>query len=62
MNITTLYKYIDFIKVFEKVPHQRLLNKVRAHGIEGKALNWSCLNYRQQSFNLWLKIRVVTCK
>ncbi len=24
--------YLDFNKAFDKVPHQRLLNKVRAHG------------------------------
>ena len=28
--------YLDFSKAFDKVPHQRLLHKVRAHGIGGK--------------------------
>jgi len=30
----------DFAKAFDKVPHQRLLRKLRAHGICGKILNW----------------------
>lgn len=32
--------YLDFSKVFDKVPHHRLLSKVRAHGIGGKVYNW----------------------
>ena len=32
--------YMDFAKAFDKVPHQRLLNKLTAYGIEGKLLNW----------------------
>ena len=31
---------MDFAKAFDKVPHQRLLNKLTAYGIEGKLLNW----------------------
>ncbi len=32
--------YLDFSKAFDKVPHQRLLNKVRAHGIDGRVYEW----------------------
>ncbi|CAM5076620.1 unnamed protein product [Eretmochelys imbricata] len=32
--------YLDFQKAFDKVPHQRLLSKVRCHGIRGKVLSW----------------------
>ena len=32
--------YLDFSKAFDKVPHQRLLNKIKAHGIGGKVFNW----------------------
>jgi len=32
--------FLDFAKAFDKVPHQRLLRKLRAHGICGKILNW----------------------
>ena len=42
--------YLDFSKAFDKVPHQRLLGKVRAHGIDGKILGWirSWLTDRRQ--------------
>jgi hypothetical protein len=32
--------YLDFQKAFDKVPHERLLKKVEAHGITGKILRW----------------------
>ena len=32
--------YLDFSKAFDKVPHQRLLEKFRAHSIDGKVLKW----------------------
>ena len=32
--------YLDFAKAFDKVPHFRLKEKCRAHGIEGKVLDW----------------------
>lgn len=32
--------YLDFSKAFDRVPHRRLLSKVKAHGIEGKVLEW----------------------
>jgi len=32
--------YLDFAKAFDTVPHQRLLEKLKAHGIGGKLWNW----------------------
>ena len=32
--------YLDFSKAFDRVPHRRLLSKVKAHGIGGKILEW----------------------
>jgi len=32
--------YLDFAKAFDKVPKERLLEKLRAHGIKGQVLNW----------------------
>ena len=32
--------YLDFQKAFDKVPHSRLLLKVRALGIDGKIARW----------------------
>lgn len=32
--------YLDFCKAFDKVPHRRLLAKVKALGIDGILLNW----------------------
>ena len=32
--------YTHFAKAFNKVPHQRLLQKLDGHGIEGKVRNW----------------------
>ena len=42
--------YLDFQKAFDKVPHQRLLSKLEALGITGKASGWiaSWLNGRKQ--------------
>ena len=31
---------LDFSKAFDKVPHQRLLNKCRYYGIQGNTLQW----------------------
>ena len=54
--------YLDFAKAFDKVPHQRLLNKMGAMGILGNILRWTeaWLSNRQQktvlngSFSDWL--------
>lgn len=32
--------YLDFAKAFDKVPHQRLIKKLEAHGIGGNVLKW----------------------
>ena len=32
--------YLDFKKAFDKVPHQRLLLKLNAHGIGNGMINW----------------------
>ena len=53
--------YLDFQKAFDKVPHGRLLSKIRAHGIRGKVLTWidDWLSGRRQrvgikgSFSKW---------
>ena len=56
--------YLDFQKAFDKVPHERLLIKVNAHGIQGDAARWIrnwlaghrqrvCIN---QSFSNWASV------
>jgi ribonuclease P/MRP protein subunit RPP40 len=42
--------YLDFAKAFDKVPHERLVKKIRAHGVCGKLLAWvkSWLSGRRQ--------------
>ena len=32
--------YLDFAKAFDKVPHNRLLVKLRSHGVTGKLADW----------------------
>ena len=32
--------YLDFQKAFDKVPHQRLLLKFKAHGIGDSIIDW----------------------
>ena len=32
--------YLDFQKAFDKVPHQRLLTKLKAYGIGESMINW----------------------
>ena len=40
--------YLDFAKAFDKVPHRRLLIKLKANGIDGVVLEW---------IRIWLKYR-----
>ena len=56
--------YLDFQKAFDKIPHDRLLVKVMAHGIQGSAAQWIrnwlagwhqrvCIN---QTFSSWIPV------
>ena len=42
--------YLDFQKAFDKVPHQRLLLELKAHGIGNYVINWieKWLTHRKQ--------------
>ena len=42
--------YMDFSKAFDKVPHGRLVQKVRSHGIRGELARWiqNWLGHRRQ--------------
>jgi ribonuclease P/MRP protein subunit RPP40 len=56
--------YLDFAKAFDKVPHKRLLKKLRAHRINGDLLRWVrswLLNRRQRvilngKFSTWADV------
>jgi hypothetical protein len=52
--MTKTYKYIiimDFAKAFDKVPHKRLLYKIKYFGISEQIINWvkSFLSNRTQT-------------
>ncbi len=32
--------YLDFQKAFDRVPHKRLVGKLKAHGVTDHLLNW----------------------
>jgi len=32
--------FLDFAKAFDKVPHKRVIMKMRSYGIRGKILDW----------------------
>ena len=42
--------YLDFLKPFDKVPHQRVLFKLKAHDIGNDVINWieKCLTHGKQ--------------
>ena len=46
--------YCDFVKAFKSVPHERLLGKLKLHGITGKFLEWikAFLGNRRQIVNV----------
>jgi len=56
--------YLDFSKAFDKVPKFRLLEKMKAYGIQGKVLHWisDWLTGRKQrtvlngSFSEWIEV------
>ena len=43
--------YLDFQKAFDKVPHQRLISKLKSHGMGNRIMNWieQWLTDRRQS-------------
>ena len=41
--------YLDFQKAFDKVPHQRLILKLKAYGMGNSIINWIELTDRKQS-------------
>ena len=55
---------MDFMKAFDKVPHKRLLAKIKSYGIEGNILKWikEFLENRQQrvivngNYSEWSKV------
>ena len=48
--------YLDFQKAFDKVPHQRLILKLKSHGMGNSIINWieQWLTDRRQSGGLFL--------
>ncbi len=46
--------YCDFQKAFDKVPHQRLIRKLKAYGITGQPISWieAFLSNRKQRVNV----------
>ena len=42
--------YMNFSEVFDKVPHGRLVQKVKSHGIKGELARWveNWLSHRRQ--------------
>ena len=52
--------HFDFQKVLDKVPHNRLLNKLKSYGLTGMVLNWinDFLSNRRQR----VVVRGTSCK
>ena len=46
--------YMDFMKAFDKVPHRRLLEKIKSYGIKGQIYEWitAFLRDRKQRVNV----------
>ncbi len=38
--LSTDIAYLDFAKAFDKVPHLRLMNKLKSYGVSGKIQEW----------------------
>jgi len=59
-NMDTIY--LDLAKAFDKVPHQRLMLKLKAHGIDGLVGNWIVMVVRQMgecldgTFSSWRRV------
>ena len=62
-GIATDVIYLDFAKAFDKVPTERLLKKVAAHGIGGKVGKWIRVANRQEtkSERQWKTIWLAEC-
>ena len=47
-------QFCDFMKAFDKVPHKRLIHKVKNYGIDGNILGWitDFLNNRKQEVHI----------
>jgi hypothetical protein len=56
-NIQTDLIIMDFAKAFDKVPHQRLLCKLKFYGIKNQTLNW--ISAFDQFEYLYLNLRQV---
>lgn len=64
MTGTRLTVFLDFAKAFDKVPHRRLIEKLRAFGISGGLLKWieNFLSRRKQrvilggSVSKWVEV------
>ena len=56
--------YLDFAKAFDKVPHKKLLSKLKGYGIKGKIYDWikDFLSNRKQrvvingKFSHWIRV------
>jgi len=46
-----LIVFLDFAKAFDKVPHKRLILKMRSHSIRGEILDWitECIAKRKEA-------------
>ena len=45
--------YFDFSKAFDSVPHVRLINKLKAYGVDGPLLKWFLVGRRQMCSYKW---------
>ena len=39
-HVDVIYRYTDFEKAFDKVPHKRLLSKLHSYGIKKDIVAW----------------------
>ena len=53
---------VNFAKAFDKIPHQRLFDKLKGHGIYGKMFKWtkSWLSNRRQKVYVQGKFSVIS--
>ena len=56
--------YLDFAKAFDKVPHSKLIDKLKSFGIQGQILHWitNWISDRKQrvvlngEFSEWIQV------